>query len=362
MMNDNKKFIGVFDTQEEAIKKIDDLKLQGYGESDIYAVAKDADDISMVRGRTGAEVEGTDADSSTWLDKFMSFLTGEDEVRGGMQNMGLTDEESDRYYSDIQAGKILLYVDKDYDQFYGDRTLANEANPTSPAAPTLDATGYGAVTGPNSTAGTAGMANTAGMRTGRLTDEPDGYVEGVKADEVTRSADVEGVKADKVNGFADDEDDLTDQQRLRLREERLQVDKERVQTGEVHVEKDVVEEERSVDVNVSHDEVYVERRKVDGQAVDGDTGPIVDDNDDIRIPITEERLEVTKKPVVTEELVVGKRKVEDTETVRDTVKREEAHVDGADDYDEDDRDSGTAYLGRDQDDSLADRMDDRGRF
>jgi uncharacterized protein (TIGR02271 family) len=349
MMNDNKKFIGVFDTQEEAIKKIDDLKLQGYGESDIYAVAKDADDISMVRGRTGAEVEGTDADSGSWLDKFMSFLTGEDEVRGGMQNMGLTDEEADRYYSDIQAGKILLYVDKDYDQFYGDRTLGNEADPARPASPTLDATGYGAVTGPNSTAGTAGMANTAGMRTGSLTDEPDGYVEGVKADRA-RAADF------------DDEADLTDEQRLRLREERLQVDKERVQTGEVHVEKDVVEEERSVDVNVSHDEVYVERRKVDGQAVDGDTGPIVDDNDDIRIPITEERLEVTKKPVVTEELVVGKRKVEDTETVRDTVKREEAHVDGADDLDEDDRDSGTAYLGRDQDDSLADRMDDRGRF
>ncbi|RYI26480.1 YsnF/AvaK domain-containing protein [Bacillus infantis] len=361
MMNDNKKFIGVFDTQEEAIKKIDDLKLQGYGESDIYAVAKDADDISMVRGRTGAEVEGTDADGGSWLDKFMSFLTGEDEVRGGMQNMGLTDAEADRYYSDIQAGKILLYVDKDYDQYYGDRTLANEANPTSPAAPTLDATGYGAVTGPNSTAGTAGMANTAGMRTGRLTDEPDGYVEGVKADELTGSADVEGVKADKLNGYAH-EDDLTDEQRLRLREERLQVDKERVQTGEVHVEKDVVEEERSVDVNVSHDEVYVERRKVDGQAVDGDAGPIVDDNDDIRIPITEERLEVTKKPVVTEELVVGKRKVEDTETVRDTVKLEKAHVDGADDYDENDRDSGTAYLGSDQDDSLADRMDDRGRF
>jgi uncharacterized protein (TIGR02271 family) len=340
-MDDNKKFIGIFDTQEEVIRKIEDLKLQGYGEADIYAVAKDADDISMVRGRTGAEVEEADTGSDSWLDKFMGFLTGDDEVRGGMEKMGLTDEEADRYYKDIQAGRILLYVDKDYDQFYGDRTLAEEASPTRP---TLDTTGYGAATGLN---GTAGTADTSGLRAGRLDDEPDGYVEGVKADEITGPADEAG---------------LTDEQRLRLREERLQVDKERVQTGEVHVEKDVVEEERSVDVNVSHDEVYVERRKVDGREADGDTAPIVDDNDSIRIPITEERLEVTKKPVVTEELVVGKRKVEDTETVRDTVKREEAHVDGADDLEDNDRDSGAAYLGRDQDDTLADRMDDRGRY
>ncbi len=36
---------------------------------------------------------------------------------------------------------------------------------------------------------------------------------------------------------------------------------------------------------------------------------------------------MTKKAVCSEEIVVGKRKVEDVETVNETVKREEAHFD-----------------------------------
>lgn len=324
-MDNDKKFIGVFDNQTEVINKIEELKAQGYDDTDIYAVAKDADYVSMVRGRTGVEVESAAAGGS-WMDKFMAFLSGEDEVRGGLRNMGLDDAEANRYYNDIEAGKILLYVDKDYDQLYRDRALTNEADP-------------------NLGANTFGMA--------RDTGTADGYVEGVRADR-TPNLDV---AAD-----LDTDDQLSDEQRLRLREERLEVDKERVRKGEVQVEKDVVEEERRVDVNVERDEVYVERRAVDEVAAAQDTSPIVEDDDTIRIPITEERVEVTKRPVVSEELVIGKRKVQDTETVSDTVKRETAHIEKEGDIEVENCDDNDALLNKHRDIDTTDSLDRNNRY
>jgi uncharacterized protein (TIGR02271 family) len=117
----------------------------------------------------------------------------------------------------------------------------------------------------------------------------------------------------------------TDKERsLKLREEQLNVSKESVQTGEVEVHKDVVEEQKTVHVPVTHEEVYVERRDVDDATADTTT-PIGDD-ETIRVPIIEEKVEVTKKPVVTEELVIGKRQATETEQVTEKTKREEARV------------------------------------
>ena len=64
--------------------------------------------------------------------------------------------------------------------------------------------------------------------------------------------------------------DLDEQRRLRLREEQLMVDKERVQTGEVRIRKDVVTEQRSLDVPVEREEVVIERRPAVRPRGDGD--------------------------------------------------------------------------------------------
>lgn len=117
----------------------------------------------------------------------------------------------------------------------------------------------------------------------------------------------------------------TDQQQsLELREEQLNVNKQRVQTGEVEVKKDVVEEQKTVNVPVTHEEVYVERRSVDN--TDADTTTPIGDNETIRVPLVEEKVEVTKKPVVAEELVIGKKQVTETQQVTENIKREEAKV------------------------------------
>ncbi|HCI79232.1 MAG TPA: hypothetical protein DHW02_06055 [Ktedonobacter sp.] len=114
------------------------------------------------------------------------------------------------------------------------------------------------------------------------------------------------------------------QQAMPLREEQLNVNKERVQAGEVQLHKDVVEEQKTVNVPVTHEEVYVERRPVtDGQV---DNTPIGQD-ETIRVPVSEEQVEVTKTPVVTGEVAVGKRAVQENQQVSDTVRREEARLD-----------------------------------
>lgn len=112
---------------------------------------------------------------------------------------------------------------------------------------------------------------------------------------------------------------------MRLHEERLNVGTERVQTGEVNVGKHVVEENQSIDVPVEREEVYVERRPVNEEATGTDA--FRDTNDTIHVPVSEERVNVTKKDVVSEEIVVGKKTVQDTEQVNETVRREVADID-----------------------------------
>jgi len=112
----------------------------------------------------------------------------------------------------------------------------------------------------------------------------------------------------------------------------LNVDKTQVQSGEVNVSKHVEEEKQTIEVPVEHEEVYVERRPVNRDTeLDTDnrfsTTDAYQENGDIHIPVTEERIDVTKKDVVSEEVVIGKRKVQDTETVTENVRREEVDID-----------------------------------
>jgi uncharacterized protein (TIGR02271 family) len=118
---------------------------------------------------------------------------------------------------------------------------------------------------------------------------------------------------------------------MQLREEELTARKTPVETGSVHLGKDVVEEQRKVDVPVTREEVSVERHPVDRRPSDR---PISDtDTETIRVPVTEERVEVEKQPVVYEEVGVGKRVTQETRQVSDTVRREELRTEKEGDVD-----------------------------
>jgi len=120
-----------------------------------------------------------------------------------------------------------------------------------------------------------------------------------------------------------DDAGVREMRRVPLREERLTIDKQRVAGGEARVRKDIVSEQQSIDVPVFREELFIERRPVTSGA--DSTTPIVA-GEEIRIPLTQERVDVRKQTIVSEEVAIGKRKIEDTEHVSDTLRREELHV------------------------------------
>ena len=121
-----------------------------------------------------------------------------------------------------------------------------------------------------------------------------------------------------------DRDRMDQDYRLQLRGELLRTHKERVQRGEVRLRKEVVTENQTINVPVTREELVIERTRPTGEA--RATGEIGTDQE-IRVPLSEERVNVEKKPIVNEEVRVGKRQVQDTRNVSDKVRHEELRVD-----------------------------------
>jgi len=123
---------------------------------------------------------------------------------------------------------------------------------------------------------------------------------------------------------------------LQVKEERLHAEKRPVETGEVNVRKEVHTETKTMEVPVQREEVIIERTPVHGRAATDD----IREGEQIRVPVREEQVNVTKEPVVTEEVKVGKRDVQDTEHVSGQVRKEEVKVDKTGDVDVKTRDTG----------------------
>ncbi len=109
---------------------------------------------------------------------------------------------------------------------------------------------------------------------------------------------------------------------LHLHEEQLQVHKRPVQTGKVRLGKEIVTEQKTINVPVTREEMVIEHRPPSGQ----DTETSIGEGKTIRIPISEEQVNVTKQMVETGEVALGKHQVQETQQVSDTVRREEARL------------------------------------
>jgi uncharacterized protein (TIGR02271 family) len=114
-----------------------------------------------------------------------------------------------------------------------------------------------------------------------------------------------------------------DRRTIEAREEELRVRKRPVKTGAAEVRKEVRTEHRSVDVPVRKEELVIERHSVGRHEAAGPVG----DTERVRVPLSEEQVEVEKTPVVREKLTVGKRTREETEHVGATLKKEDIKVD-----------------------------------
>jgi len=296
--------VGVFNDPSQAQQAVRELKQAGYREDQIGVVSQDKSTASTVKGEEkGSHVtEGALAGVATgagvgalWAlgiaanilpgigpvvsgGIFASLLASAAGgaaiagVAGALVGLGIPEEEAHYYEGELKSGRTIVTVKADgrTDEAWAilhRQGAYNKQNMS--AAATATAT---SATSSTSTRGTA--ARTSGEQT------------------------------------------------MQLHEEQLHANTVPVKTGEVHVRKEVVTENKTLHVPVTHEEVVIERRPASGHASSGQ----IREGEEVRIPLTEERVHVSKETVAREEVSVGKRKVTDTETVSGSVRKEQVKV------------------------------------
>lgn len=296
--------VGVFEDRYEAQRAIEQLRAAGFREDQIgYAMRGSegdtpegdtkAGDLAVGGAVTGTVLGGLIGAAATALipgvgpilagGVLAGALTGAATgaaaggIAGALVGMGIPKDEAEYYESEFKSGRAIVTVKADgrYDE----------------AARIIQSTG------------------------GRVGET----AAGARGRGPTRSSEEVAMTSDKRERerYTEGED------RVELREERLRAEKQPVEAGEVTVGKKVVSEEQELEVPVRREEAIIERRATEKRPASGQIG----EEDEIRVPLREEQVRVEKEPVVTEEITVGKRQVQDTKRVSDTVRREEAEID-----------------------------------
>jgi len=381
----DKHIVGVFRDRQSAINSIQQLKMQGYDANDITVISNNESLLSDLHRETMVNTDesssmGSSSTSSSSMDhstekkgffeKIKDTLTGDlgdsdrstyssshSSVRpSGWSNsngtwmerltgLGFGQNETDEYSRYVESGNIVVAVEDHPDRGHSIRDMFSTHG-------SLNASSYGSV-------GFGGMSDTASSRSDYVAnDMGTGLNDGsplVSSDSDVRSdtysdsytTSASDMRSDSMAGTTYSEgldtdrsvtmnNDLTrtdriydndmdqDEGTIRLREEQLNVDKTRVQAGEVTLRKEIIEEQQTIQVPVTHEEIVIERRAVtDGV---GDSTPIGTE-EVIRIPVSEEQVHITKSQVVTGEVAIGKREVQEMQQVKDTVRREEVRLD-----------------------------------
>jgi len=229
---------------------------------------------------------GHETSSGGFLAGLKSFFTGQEYTAGGayddLVGMGMPEEDARSYQREYEAGRSIVAVTGGSRMQEASALLAQYG-------------GYGASRG-----------------TANATD-----YDATAAPGQTRS-------------------DTDEARRLQLRAEQLQVYKQPVQVGEVGLRKEVVAEQQTLDVPVTHEEVYIERRAGSGQVSDTPIG----EGGTIRVPVSAEQVDVSKQTVETGEVSIGKRAEQETRRVTDTVRHEEARIDSTGDTTFEENDTG----------------------
>ncbi len=320
-MADRTTVIAVFDDRGEAQRAIDQLKRAGFTEKEIGVTARegDVDDVGDVarrgdKGETHAK-EGAIAGVATgagvgalWglgilagvlpaigpaiaggtLAAILSSAAAGAAtagIAGTLIGLGIPEDEANYYDQEFRAGRTVVTV-----QAMGRQTEAQSI---------LRQAGGIMAPGGDYAAETTRSGAAAGTVAGDLA--PDARRRGARTDTVAEP----GART------------------LEAREEELRVRKRPVQTGEVEVRKEVRTEHRSVDVPVKKEELVIERHAVGRHPASGPIG----ENERVRIPLSEEQVDVEKRTVATEEVTVGKRVTEDEEHVDATLRKEDIKVD-----------------------------------
>lgn len=287
--------VAVFDDSAMAEHAINDLKNTGFSNDEIL--------YSSRQGRGG------------FFENLKSWITGEEtasigDVAKNLKDMGVPEEAANYYARERDAGHPIVAVSSPGHEQDARNVLLRHGGHSH--APGSTAAGMGPGVRPSTAYDQP--ARTAG-------DQPmGGYM---RPDQPIPPQDrpIEGQQARKIP--PQDRPIEAQEAHIPLREEQLNVEKQRVQKGEVRVHKDVVTEQQHIDVPVSHEEVVIEQTPAsEARPVDTPIGQ----GEAIRIPISEEQVNVTKQTVETGEVDVTKRKVQGEQRVSGTVRREEPRI------------------------------------
>lgn len=273
-----KRVEGIYSNVEDAMQAVDRLREKGYNHKNITVVANDE-----VRNRLSSNI---DAEVTT-------------EDTEDHHSMDRVDRENDDQ-SLWESIKDFFTMDDTYDE-------------SNYEQPDYDAD--------NDPLYTHREAIAKGEIVVLVSGEPD-TSQGMDQTDTTTDTDTATTRTDTMDTDRDDET-------IELREERLKVDKEKEKTGEVHVSKKVVEDTETVEVPVTKEEVTIERKPVSGDKTTDDKIDTTDE-DDIVIPIEEEKVTPRKETDVVEEVEIKKEAKQDSQTVGDTVRHEELEVDDED--------------------------------
>ncbi|HEY1349944.1 MAG TPA: YsnF/AvaK domain-containing protein [Ktedonobacteraceae bacterium] len=125
---------------------------------------------------------------------------------------------------------------------------------------------------------------------------------------------------------------LEHEQRMQLREEILQIQKELVKIGSVFIRKIVVTEEQTITVPVRREEVVIEYHTgfpgSSEQSASRQDETLIElgEKKNLCIPLSTEQIIVETRPVVTEEVLVSKRTIQELRCFTTTVQHEEAYI------------------------------------
>jgi uncharacterized protein (TIGR02271 family) len=286
------EIVAFFSDQSDALSAISELKEAGFTSDQIgFAVAggRAEEGSAMGHGTLSSHADAGEHDQGMW-EKIKEFFSGEHESYRGQSHdyddtfshLSASPDQA-RYYSEgISAGGALVTVTADQGRLAAAREILTDNDGD------LRTSGFDQMAGISDRNMTTGSQTTGSEMTGSAGNQTE--------------------------------------RRLELRGELLRAVKQRVQTGEIRLRKDVITENKTINVPVTREDVIVERVSADqvGRRP-GNVGPI-GEGEEIRIPVSEERVTVTKEPVVTGEVRVQKRAVQDTQQVSDTVRREEVRV------------------------------------
>ena len=108
--------------------------------------------------------------------------------------------------------------------------------------------------------------------------------------------------------------------KLRLKEEQLEISKKRVQTGEVTVHKEISTVKKNIIVPVTIEELVIENKVFDKE------DPNNVKTEAIRIPLSEEVIEIIKHPVSNQDVTIFRQELEEIEHIEEILKKEKIYI------------------------------------